>query len=282
MHYQLKQGIKYRIFRLALLMLISIGSISNTMSQPNWVATTPSTDPTPLAVDIDYGIDEAGTVYGCIVKGDYDPGWTANQVRNYSQNPVNASRISNIVQSVSGGDINQLLTVRVYDQYNSTYLVPNRTFTLFIVAVDSDSGILTSVTRIVFTTLPCPSSIYLETGFNNADRCVNDPVDGAKKTYTINTYNGYDDGGGPTYSDVLEGASWTIDWGDGSADWTFTSTYDNDGPGGVLLPGWERQTIPHSYTFHDSCYAYATLTVIQPGACAGTGPLNETQTPLLH
>ncbi len=40
-----------------------------------------------------------------------------------------------------------------------------------------------------------------------------------------------------TYSNVLKGATWTISWGDGTADYTYTSAYDNDGPGAEILPG---------------------------------------------
>jgi hypothetical protein len=269
--YQLKRVNECRFLRVALFLVIFLCSVSNARTQPNWVATTPSVDPTAVFVDVNYGIDEAGTVYGCLINFSYDPGWDSNDVKDYSQQAVNSDRISNIDQDVNGADINQLLTLSVYNQFSSTYLVPNHTYTLFLVAEDDDAGILTGVTRIEFTTPPCPTPINLLTGPTFIQPCVNL---GAAGTFDFATTVGS--------SNILKGSTWTIDWGDGSPDWTDTSPDNDVVPGGVFFGGKWFGSVPHTYTIHDSCWSLISVSIVNPGACTSIGAYGNPFYPGLH
>ena len=53
---------------------------------------------------------------------------------------------------------------------------------------------------------------------------------------------------------VLKGTTWTVDWGDGSALWTYTSTADNDIPPVQL----------HNFTAITNCAYQGTWTVKNP------------------
>jgi hypothetical protein len=191
-----------------------------------------------------------------------------------------AFRINTFVLGITAGDANSVLLHILNDEFSSTYLEPNTDYTIVLTAEDDATGTLMDSTYLYFTTPPCPD-IFVETGLANADRCVNG--DGATKTYTFTTRDGdyY-----PTLdAGILEGATWTIDWGDGSGPSVFfTSTYTNDGPGPFIpvLPGFESGALQHTYFEHEDCYYTATLLIENPGVCASIGAQSENRIPILH
>ena len=267
------------LFRYFIPLIIGIISISNSVfSQPNWVPSTPDITATALNLEVHIGIDQTGVIFGCLINFDFDPGWTALDVQNYAQQSVNSGKISTLVRSIGVPDVDNIVTEILFNQFAGGYLQPNKTYTLFLCAEDDATSTLTGVTRIVFTTPPCPS-IFVETGLNNTERCVNGA--GATKYYTFNTKDG--DYFGGSDAGILQGATWTIDWGDGSLPIPFhTSTYNNDGPGNVLVPGWEFGQVSHIYNTHDDCYYVASLQIQNPDVCAATGAQSETKIPILH
>ncbi|MBP8959632.1 MAG: hypothetical protein KBG40_04320, partial [Bacteroidales bacterium] len=253
-----------------LLLIILSLNLNNIFSQPVWVPGTPSVPSTgPLTITTNTGIDRAGTIYIVIFKTKEYANYTPYQIKTLAiggpgmYSYVQASAVIN----VSGTDIGKVLQ-RVFDVPTA-----NKTYSCDFVA-ESGGVLQSTVVRIDATTLPCPS-IYVGTAFNNADRCVNG--DGANKSYDLTTYSGF----GGNYSNVLKGATWTISWGDGSPDYTYTSTYDNDGPGPVMAPGMEFLSVTHTYTVHDSCYRKAVLTIKNPAGCAAVGAQTEQKDVLL-
>ncbi len=79
--------------------------------------------------------------------------------------------------------------------------------------------------EIYVTTLPCPK-IQLFTFFGNLGECVNLGAQGMFQAAPL----------GVLPTGVLRGTTWTVDWGDGSPVWTYTSTADNDIPPVQLHP----------------------------------------------
>ena len=259
----------------ALFSFVLLTTLSS-FSQPNWYGGTPIVTPHVLSGDFQYGIDQVGKVY-VFMENFNDPTiYSSATVKTAALAATNSFKISVWVLNVPSGSENNVFTISNFmDQFNGNIsLLPNHDYTLYFVAEDGSSNLQAASVRIVMTTLPCPS-IYVATGFDNTQKCVNGA--GASKIYTISTYSGYSG----QYSNVLNGASWSINWGDGSPNFIYTSTYDNDGPGGVLIPGWEYDAITHPYTQHDSCYKTATLKITNPGACATVGSLVETKQAVL-
>lgn len=255
------------VFLFSLLFLFS----SSLLAQPNWIPGTPSVNPNPLSIDCNFGIDDIGTVYIVIYQNDYTTSLSSILVKNIAISGPAGSRVATAVIPIIGGDVNSIL------ENTLDILNPNIIHTVFFVAENSD-GLQDFPIRLNVTTLPCPS-IFVETGLNNGDRCVNG--DGATKTYTFTTrdgdfYPGQDAG-------VLKGATWTIDWGDGGGPILFhTSAYANDGPGPEIVAGWESGFLQHTYFEHEECFYVATLAIENPGACAATGSQSETRIPILH
>jgi hypothetical protein len=250
--------------------LVSMGLFA----QPNWVPGTPDPNPTALYLDLEYGLDVEGEIYGFIINYEYTTVLTPDQVKSISQSAVNSGRISNINESVSAGEVNTIKTVLVNNQYGGDIdLIPNRTYTLYLVAEDDATGTLTSVYRQVITTPSCPSISVGKQLFNN-DVCVNG--DGATKIFRTTVSDGVSSG-------LLKGATWTIDWGDGTPAYIFyTSTATDDGPGD-LVPGFGQiGDIQHTYTTHSDCYYPIGFTIENPGACASTGIQTSTESPILH
>jgi hypothetical protein len=204
-----------------------------------------------------------GTVTVYYVYWRYPAGASPAQVKAWSVGPFDGNMLGGGSFTYSIAESGTLKSVLFEN------LLPGRPSNTMLVTVEYAPNTFLNTKIISFATPACPTSIYVETGFDNNDRCVNDPFDGAKKIYSINTFNGYSG----LYSNILKGAVWTINWGDGTPDYIFTSQYNNDGPGLVILPGWERLDIAHSYVLHDSCYRNATLTIVQPGQCSPYGAL---------
>ncbi|MCE5348276.1 MAG: hypothetical protein LLG13_18575, partial [Bacteroidales bacterium] len=271
---EIKSMLKIKARKLFTLFSFSVLTIVSTFAQPVWNA-GPTLVSYPMSFGFTFNLDSNSNVYYALFPGDQSaltP--TNNVVKSWGTLTLPAGSIVANDKITYSGIAGTNYTTRIYGELAN--LTPNYTYTIFVVAEDISTGALTTVSKIIQKTLLCPS-IYVETGFNNTDRCVNG--DGATKTYTLHTYSGYDG----KYSNVLTGATFTISWGDGlpATNYTYTSTYDNDGPGGVLLPGWESLGIQHTYTVHDSCYRKARLTITNPGACASVGAQTETKDVLL-
>ena len=246
----------------------------NSFAQPSWNS-GPTISPNPLSLDLSFNLNKASNVYFYVMPGSYNPIPlpAPGSVRfNSLQALPFGSILANDEITYSGAIVGNNYTHSIYREIGS--FSPNTQYVVMVVAQEISTGLYTSVFRLVTTTLSCPS-IYVGTAFNNADRCVNG--DGANKAYDLTTYDGF----GGNYSNVLKDATWTISWGDGSPDYTFTSLYDNDGPGNVAMPGMEFLSIPHTYTVHDSCYRRAVLTIKNPAGCATVGFQTERKDVLL-
>jgi PKD repeat protein len=138
-------------------------------------------------------------------------------------------------------------------------LLPNRPANEVNLTIEYGAGILTPTTSFQFATPECPT-IAPFTALTSLGTCVNS---GATKIYNFMNLE-------PPVN-VLEGCQWTIDWGDGSPFYTYTSTSNGDVPPNQA----------HTYTNHDSCYYEVTLIATNPGGCATVGGLQKTETPIL-
>jgi len=265
---KITRAIKWKARKLSVLFSFTVLSLIAVNAQPIWNS-GPTVTPQPLSINLSFNLSKSSYVYYFIIPGNYAC-QTATVVRDYAQRalPYGAIIANDRITYASGN-----YSTQIWGEIAS--LVPNTQYTIEIVAEDQAvPGSFSIVSCTVFKTLACPS-IYVATAFNNADRCVNG--DGATKLYNLMTYNGYSS----TYSNVLKGATWTISWGDGTPDYTYTSTYDNDGPGPEILPGFESIDISHTYTVHDSCYRRAVLTIQNPAGCAAVGVQRERKEVLL-
>ncbi|RPJ59349.1 MAG: hypothetical protein EHM12_07025, partial [Dehalococcoidia bacterium] len=193
-----------------------------------------------------------GTVYIAVYKINTGA-LGAAYVKAQASAPVpSGNLVANAVVTVTAGNINTILQTifTVYD--------PNTVHSVWLVAESSGGVLQINATKLVTSTKPCPS-IFVLTGFDNDNKCVNPP--GAEKTYAFGFSTG-----------VFAGATWTINWGDGTGDQLFfTSLADNQTPGSQL----------HTYTVHDSCVLKAVLTVKNTNVCAPTGALVEEKSVLL-
>ena len=100
---------------------------------------------------------------------------------------------------------------------------------LYIFVLESPVGVFSTLNavRLLATTKPCPD-INIFTFFGNTGDCVNLGATGMFQAAQI----------GALPTGVLKGTKWTVDWGDGTALWQYTSTADND------IPGIQMHTYP--------------------------------------
>src|SRR5690606_28879956 len=99
------------------------------------------------------------------------PALTPAQVRSYSIMALpNGSTIDNEMITYNGGAVGNNY-VHVIDGEIANILA-NSTYTIHVVAQEIATGLFTSVSRIVVTTLPCPP-VFLLTGFPIPTVCVN-------------------------------------------------------------------------------------------------------------
>jgi PKD repeat protein len=207
-------------------------------SQPVWVPTTPSTGtPGPTTIPINYGIDRAGTVYIIVLNYNNPNQQSPTTVRAQATNPTLASVVFNAVIPVNGGNINAILQVIAGSLAANTY------HTIYLVAADSNGVLQATSVRLNATTLVCPKLNYF-TFFGNLGECVNLGAQGAYQVAPI----------GALPTGVIAGTTWTVDWGDGSANYTYTSATDNDFPPPQL----------HTFTSVDECAYVGTWTVKNP------------------
>jgi hypothetical protein len=222
------------------LVLVSIAllTLAEAHSQPVWVATTPSAGPAgPVTIPLNYGIDRAGTVYIIILNYNNPNPQSPATVRNQALNPTAPGIVYNIALPVAGLDINKVLQVIAASLAPSTY------HTIYLVAADAANLLQPVSVRLNATTLPCPK-IQVFNFFGNLGECVNL---GAQGLFQVSPL-------GMLPTGILAGSQWTIDWGDGSPIWTYTSSADNDLPGIQL----------HNFATTLNCAYIGTWTVKNP------------------
>ena len=206
----LKQKARQIIILLSLL-LFPAAAI---MAQPGWVAGTPSVNTTgPTSITVDYGINAAGTVYIIVFNINTPAILTPVYVRNQAIAGGGGSIIATAVLPVAGGDINATL------QRIISGLAPGTIHTIYFVAANSSGVLQAASVRTQASTLPCPK-IQVFNFFGNLGECVNL---GAQGMFQVSTLGALPTG-------ILAGSQWTVDWGDGSIIWTYTSTADDDLP----------------------------------------------------
>ncbi|MFC2099140.1 hypothetical protein ACFLSP_05300, partial [Bacteroidota bacterium] len=150
-------------------------------------------------------------------------------------------------------------------------LNPDQFYSIFIAAEDEFGSFELVSHRLYLSTLSCPT-ISATAGPNYPQPCVNLDADGVVDFYV-----------NKTSAKIMEGANWSIDWGDVTADWTGVSPEANKPPGTVDDFGavWHL-AVPHTYYTHDSCWSEIQILIQNPGACATIGAFPGTFYPTLH
>ena len=100
------------------------------LSQPTWVATTPSYDLSTLYIDVSYGLEDAGDVYGFLISYEHTAPLTPQQIKDASSQPVNSGRIRNINRAITGGDIGTIITEELKNDDAGTDLNPGQAHSL--------------------------------------------------------------------------------------------------------------------------------------------------------
>lgn len=206
--------------RLMTVFSIIVLSVISTFAQPLWVPATPSISGTgALSISVNYGINVVGTVYITIVNSDFLPIPTSAQVKAAAIAGPSGGRVATAVLSVTAATRNSVLNT-ILNVINA-----NTVHSVFLVA-ENGAGVLQAVpVKLLCTTLPCPK-IQLFTFFGNLGECVNLGAQGMFQAAPL----------GFLPTGVLKGTTWTVDWGDGSPVWTYTSGADNDIPPVQLHP----------------------------------------------
>ncbi len=227
-----------RTLRILILISMMLLSLVRVDAQPVWVATTPSVGaPGPATIPVNYGIDRAGTVYIIVLNYNNPSAQPPATVRSQAIAPTLPTIVFNAVLPVAGANINAILQVIAGSLAPSTY------HTIYLVAADAANVLQAVSVRLNATTLPCPK-IQLFNFFGNLGECVNL---GAQGMFQVSPL-------GLLPTGILAGSQWTIDWGDGSPVWTYTSTADNDLPGIQL----------HNFSTTINCAYVGTWTVKNP------------------
>src|SRR5665647_600733 len=227
-----------KTLRILILISLIFLSLVKVDAQPVWVATTPSVGaPGPVTIPINYGIDRAGTVYIIVLNYNNPSAQPPAIVRSQAITPTLPSIVFHAVLPVAGANINAIL------QVIASSLAPGTYHTIYLVAADAANVLQVVSIRLNATTPPCPK-IQLFNFFGNLGECVNL---GAQGMFQVSPL-------GLLPTGILAGSQWTIDWGDGSPVWTYTSTADNDLPGIQL----------HNFATTINCAYVGTWTVKNP------------------
>ena len=185
-------------------------------AQPAWVPTIPPGPAVgtvgPLSVELKYGINMTGTVYLIIFNSNVVTVFTSAQVKTWALAGPSGGRVVSIAIPIVAGQENTLLS-RVF-----ALLDNNRMHAAYLVA-ESTAGILQAApVRLGFTTGCYKPQLF--TYFANVGECVNL---GAQATYQVAPL-------GALPTNVLAGATFTVNWGDGTPPYTYTALSDNDLP----------------------------------------------------
>ena len=203
---------------------------------PTWVPTTPSTGTTgPVSIPVNYGINMTGTVYIIVFNYNYGGILTSTGVRNSAIAGPAGSLVATAVIPVAS--INTVL------QHIFSGLAPNTLHSIYLVAANSSGILQASPVKLLATTAPCPK-IQLFNFFGNLGECVNLGAQGMFQVAPL----------GVLPTGILAGSTWTVDWGDGSPIWTYTSSADNDLPPVQL----------HNFATTTDCAYVGTWTVKNP------------------
>jgi len=217
---------------------VLLASVSGTMMAqlPAWVPTTPSTGATgPTSIPVNYGIDMTGTVYIVVFNYNYGGTLTSTGVRNVAIAGPGGAVVATAVIPVSS--INTIL------QQVFTGLASNTLHSIYLVAANSLGQLQAAPVKLIATTLPCPK-IQLFNFFGNLGECVNLGAQGMFQVAPL----------GVLPTGILAGSTWTVDWGDGSPIWTYTSAADNDLPPVQI----------HNFATTTNCAYVGTWTVKNP------------------
>jgi hypothetical protein len=180
---------------------------------PTWVATTPSIGTVgPLSVDVNYGINMTGTVYLIIFNSNVVTAFTSAQVKTWALAGPTGGRVVSIAIPIIAGQQNTILS-QVF-----ALLDNNRIHAAYIVAESSGGTLQAAPVRLQFTTGCYKPQLF--TYFANVGECVNL---GAQATYQVAPL-------GALPTNVLAGATFTVNWGDGTPPYTYTALADNDLP----------------------------------------------------
>ncbi len=226
-----------RFLNLVFSLLILSFSSGNTFAQiPTWVSGTPATGtPGPTSLPVDYGINTPGTVYIVVFNYNYGGTLTSTGVRNSAIAGPSGALVATAVIPVTM--INTVL------QHTITGLSTSTLHSIYIVAANSSGTLQASPVKLVIATQPCPK-IQLFNFFGNTGECVNLGAQGVFQVTPL----------GSLPTGILAGSQWSIDWGDGSPIWTYTSTADDD------LPPPQY----HDFSSTTNCAYVGTWTVKNP------------------
>ena len=203
---------------------------------PTWVAGTPSVGaPGPTSIPVNYGINMTGTVYIIVFNYNYGGTLTSTGVRN--------SAIAGPAGSLVATAVIPVASINTTLQHIFSGLASSTLHSVYIVAANSSGTLQASPIKMIATTLPCPK-IQLFNFFGNLGECVNL---GAQGMFQVSPL-------GVLPTGILAGSQWTIDWGDGSPIWTYTSTADDDLPSVQL----------HNFSTTTNCAYVGTWTVRNP------------------
>jgi hypothetical protein len=184
-----------------------------------------------------YGIDRVGTVYLIVYNYNNLTPLTSAQVKAEALAGASGSKVSVAVMAVAAGQINTSLVRMISGLASST------TYSLFWVAEDQFLNLQAAPVKILGTTKVCPD-ITLLTFFGNTGECVNLGAAGMFQASGL----------GAAPFGVIAGTTWTIDWGDGTAVWTYTSAVDG------AIPPIQN----HTYSNLTTCNYVGTWTVQNP------------------
>ena len=229
-----KNNIIKKLFTLFAVIFITALTASNLYAQPSWDAAPTMTNITALNGVLTVDFDVNCTVY-YMVNRYVAPAKTGEQIKDRSSLPHDGNsggfRGGGSFAYPAGGSITHLVE----------HLVPtdlgSYTHTIHIVAETTPDN-FSPVQFAFFTTTNCPD-VLPATSMAAAQRCVNGV--GSTQTYQFFTSTG-----------ILAGADWIIDWGNGSPDYTITSTTNGELP--APFPSYTE-------TSHDSCFYDIILTI---------------------
>ena len=199
------------------IVLFCILSITHVLAQPGWQNGQPNVTAYPARLDLTIDLTINSTVYWVALPYYLTITYPPSTVKTWAsqvlpsgtimQNGIFSFNTPGTIQTISiqGLPITQMVT-------------SSHDYSVILVA-ESSPGVFSTVYYKNVTTPPCPK-IQLFTFFGNLGECVNLGAQGMFQAAPL----------GLLPTGVLKGTTWTVDWGDGSPLWTYTSTADNDIP----------------------------------------------------